>query len=108
EVHKESARDFSCIIPIQLNADKTPILCVHPIGGGILCYRELAKSLGADYSVYGIKAVGLHGEQDPLVSIEQMAEHHVARIFEIQRDGPFHLVGWSAGGLIAMQIADRL
>ena len=36
EVQKDSARDFSCIIPIQLNADKTPILCVHPIGGGIM------------------------------------------------------------------------
>jgi thioesterase domain-containing protein/acyl carrier protein len=108
EGQKESSRDYSCIIPIQLSCSNDSVLCIHPIGGGILCYRELAKSLGPQYSVYGIKAVGLHGEQDPLVSIEQMADHHVRRIFEIQEAGPFNLVGWSAGGLIAVAIADKL
>jgi len=108
EGQKESSRDYSCIIPIQLSPGNDSVLCIHPIGGGILCYRELAKSLGPQYSVYGIKAVGLHGEQDPLVSIEQMADHHVERIFEIQETGPFNLVGWSAGGLIAVAIADKL
>ncbi|MGC2781044.1 MAG: amino acid adenylation domain-containing protein, partial [Bradyrhizobium sp.] len=108
EIQGAGMRDHSCIIPIQLVEQGTPIICIHPIGGGILCYRDLAKSLGPDYSVYGIKALGLHGEQDPLVSIDQMADHHVARIFEIQQNGPFNLVGWSAGGLIAFAIAKKL
>lgn len=108
EGHKKTTREYSCVIPIQLAPSKTPILCVHPIGGGILRYWRSAISLGPDYPVYSIKAVGLQGEQDPLASIEQMAEHHVDRIFEIQRNGPFHLIGWSAGGLIAVGIADRL
>ncbi|WP_315792608.1 non-ribosomal peptide synthetase [Bradyrhizobium sp. SZCCHNRI1002] len=108
EMQGSGRRDYSCIIPIQLSEQGTPIICVHPIGGGILCYRDLAKSLGPGYSVYGIKALGLHGEQDPLVSIDQMADHHVARMLEIQQTGPFNLVGWSAGGLIAFAIARKL
>jgi hypothetical protein len=93
--------DFSCVIPIQTANDRSPLLCFHPIGGGILCYRELAKQLGPEHSVYWIcKAVGLHGEQEPLASIAQMAEHHLGRLLEIQNEGPFfpHR-GWSAGGL---------
>ncbi|WP_257165209.1 non-ribosomal peptide synthetase, partial [Bradyrhizobium sp. SRS-191] len=108
EMQGSGRRDYSCIIPIHLSEQGTPVICVHPIGGGILCYRDLAKSLGPGYSVYGIKALGLHGEQDPLVSIDQMADHHVARMLEIQQTGPFNLVGWSAGGLIAFAIANKL
>ncbi|WKA26398.1 non-ribosomal peptide synthetase [Bradyrhizobium roseum] len=100
--------DFSCVIPIQVGKDRNPLLCFHPIGGGILCYRELAKQLGSKHSVYGIKAVGLHGEQEPLASIKQMAEHHLGRLLEIQNEGPFFLIGWSAGGLIAFEVAHQL
>jgi thioesterase domain-containing protein/acyl carrier protein len=100
--------EYSCIIPIQTANDRTPLLCFHPIGGGILCYRELAKQLGPTRSVYGIKAVGLHGEQEPLASIAQMAEHHLGRLLEIQNEGPFFLIGWSAGGLIAFEVAHKL
>jgi thioesterase domain-containing protein/acyl carrier protein len=100
--------EYSCVIPIQTANDRTPLLCFHPIGGGILCYRELARQLGPTHSVYGIKAVGLHGEQEPLASIAQMAEHHLGRILEIQDEGPFFLIGWSAGGLIAFEVAHKL
>jgi thioesterase domain-containing protein/acyl carrier protein len=100
--------DYSCVIPIQTANDRRPLLCFHPIGGGILCYRELAKQLGPEHSVYGIKAVGLHGEQEPLGSIARMAEHHLGRLLEIQNQEPFFLVGWSAGGLIAFEVAHQL
>jgi len=105
---KNKATDFSCFIPVQTGSDQLPLFCVHPIGGGILCYRELASCLGPAHPVYGIKALGLHGETDPLTSIEEIAEHHLHRLLEIQNKGPFFLVGWSAGGLIAFEIARQL
>src|SRR6185503_14179499 len=37
-----------------------------------------------------------------------MAEHHLDRLLEIQNEGPFFLVGWSAGGLIAFEVAHKL
>jgi thioesterase domain-containing protein/acyl carrier protein len=100
--------EFSCVIPIQSGSGGVPLFCVHPIGGGILCYRDLARHLGSTQAVYGIKALGLHGEHDPLTSIEEMAQHHLQRVLEIQERGPFFLVGWSAGGLVALDMARQL
>jgi thioesterase domain-containing protein len=37
-----------------------------------------------------------------------MAEHHLGRLLEIQTEGPFFLIGWSAGGLIAFEVAHKL
>jgi thioesterase domain-containing protein len=41
-------------------------------------------------------------------SIEEMAEDYVAMIRRIQPSGPYNLVGWSFGGLVAHAIATRL
>jgi thioesterase domain-containing protein/acyl carrier protein len=111
EVHSPSLRRWNdstdCIVPMQSGANKMPLFCVHPTGGGILCYHELARHLGQEYTVYGIRAVGLLGKA-PLNSIEKIAQHYLSQLLEIQTDGPFFLVGWSAGGLIALEMAHQL
>jgi amino acid adenylation domain-containing protein len=111
EVHSPSLRRWNnstdCIVPMQSGANKMPLFCVHPMGGGILCYHELARHLGQEYTVYGIRAVGLLGKA-PLNSIEKIAQHYLSQLLEIQTDGPFFLVGWSAGGLIALEMAHQL
>ena len=37
-----------------------------------------------------------------------MAEEYVAAIREVQPQGPYLLGGWSAGGLIALEMAQQL
>ena len=45
----------SCIVPIQPNGDRPPLFFVHPIGGEVLGYRELARYLDAGQPFYGIQ-----------------------------------------------------
>jgi len=57
--------------------------------------------------VIGLRAPGLAGDA-PLRSIEALADRHLEAVRAHQASGPYHLVGWSFGGLVAYEIAQRL
>ena len=92
----------------QSGDPRAPLFCIHPVGGGTFCYRELADSLGTDRPVYGIQAVGFEGETDPLTDIEAMAARYVAEITALCPGGPYNLYGWSLGGVVAFEMARQL
>nr|VFJ54372.1 MAG: amino acid adenylation domain-containing protein [Candidatus Kentron sp. FW] len=97
------------LLPLKSGASGVaPLFCVHPVGGGAFCYRELADSLGAGRSVYGIQAVGFEGEAEPLTDVEAMAARYVAEITARWPKGPYNLYGWSLGGVIAFEMARQL
>ena len=43
-----------------------------------------------------------------LTTIEEMAEHYIEAVREVQPEGPYRLGGWSMGGLVALEMARRL
>ncbi|NES24911.1 MAG: non-ribosomal peptide synthetase, partial [Symploca sp. SIO3E6] len=84
------------------------LFCVHPIGGNVLCYGELAGHLGKNRPFYGLQSVGLYGKEKPLSTIEEMAATYIEALQEIQPNSPYYLAGWSMGGVIAWEIAQQL
>ena len=69
-------------------------------------YQPLAHHLGRERPFYGIRSRGLHGEEEDLPGrMEEMAAEYVAALRVIQPEGPYHLGGWSAGGLVALEMA---
>jgi thioesterase domain-containing protein len=85
-----------------------PFFCVHPIGGSVMCYAELARCLGEARDVYGLQARGLQGEAAPFTDIETMAAHYLGQIRRVWPDGPYLIGGWSMGGTVAFEIARQL
>ena len=58
--------------------------------------------------IYGVQASGIT-EPAPLpASIEAMAHDYAAAIRKVQPTGPYYLLGWSFGGLVAHAMACRL
>jgi amino acid adenylation domain-containing protein len=98
----------SPLIPIQPTGSKPPLFCIHPIGGNVLCYADLARNLGSEQPVYGLQALGLNEQEEPLKSIEDMATAYIEAIQVIQPTGPYYLSGWSMGGIIAFEMAQQL
>lgn len=96
------------LVPIQPNGSKPPIFYIHAGGANLLIYRDLALSLGDDQPVYGLQPRGLDGHFDPFHTIEDMADHYLTQIRQIQPNGPYHLAGLSTGGTISWEIAQRL
>ena len=83
--------------------DRRPLFCVHPVGGEVVAYRELARHLGADQPVYGLQS-----SDPPLEDVREMAALYVAAVREVQPAGPYRIAGWSMGGVVAYEMAREL
>ncbi len=99
---------WSSLVPIQPLGSKPPFFCIHPHGGNVLCYRDLARHLEPDQPFYGLQAQGLNGDQAPLESIEEMAALYLKEIRTLQPHSPYFLGGFCVGGFIAYEIAQQL
>jgi len=96
------------LVPLQPRGERPPLICVHPAGGDVICYRDLAQALGGDRPVYGLQAQGVLAGETPLTRLEAIAERSVALLLEAFPAGPYHLAGWSFGGLVVYEMARRL
>jgi amino acid adenylation domain-containing protein len=100
---------WSSLVQIQPGeASKLPLFCIHPIGGNILEYYQLAHYLDREQPVYGLQSLGLDGKQIPLRKIEEMATHYIQQIRTVQPIGPYLLLGYSFAGMVAFEIAQQL
>jgi amino acid adenylation domain-containing protein len=104
--HEET--QWSPLVPIQPHGRRTPLFCVHPIGGNVLGYQEFVRHLDPDQPVYGIQAYGVVHGQEPHTSIAAMADRYIEVMKEVQPRGPYYLGGESFGGLVAYEMACRL
>ncbi|MRH90134.1 amino acid adenylation domain-containing protein [Nocardia sp. SYP-A9097] len=92
--------------PITENS-AAPLFCVHPAIGLSWCFAGLLAQLPADRPVYGLQAPHVTGGTDH-GTIAEAAKYYVAHMKSVQAHGPYHLLGWSLGGLLAHEIAVQL
>ncbi|MEX1035866.1 MAG: non-ribosomal peptide synthetase [Sneathiella sp.] len=104
----DDEQSASCIVPVQPNGDRPPLFFVHPIGGEVLGYRELARYLGADQPFYGIQQFRSGENFTRYSSLEEMADFYLDEIRRLQPVGPYFLGGHSFGGIVAYLIAQKL
>lgn len=83
---------------------RPPLFCVHPVSGIAWCYVGLVGQLEGR-RVYGIQATGA-GELPGTVA--ELASGYVDAVRNVQPSGEYHLLGWSAGGTIALEMASQL
>jgi enterobactin synthetase component F len=103
------AHGLQSLIELTASTSTRPALfCIHPAGGLSWCYSGLARSLDAHRSVFGLQARGLDLEAAMPARLDDMAADYVDRMRVVQPTGPYHLVGWSIGGIIAQAMAVRL
>ncbi|CAL9553974.1 amino acid adenylation domain-containing protein [Streptomyces sp. enrichment culture] len=86
---------------------RPPLVLVHPIGGDVFFYRELAGCLPEEQAVYAIRSPLLDGAAD-LDTIEEMAASYLDRLEEFGLKPPCRLGGSSFGGLVAYEMARQL
>jgi len=99
-----TVEDASALVPIQPNGSGAPFFCVHPVGGNVLCYVELARALGCERPFYGLKV----SSDSALGTLEEIAARYVQEIRKVQKRGCYLLGGWSMGGLVALEMARQL
>lgn len=95
-------------MPIQKSGRKTPLFCVPGGGGTSVEFQKLAWYLGDDQPVYGLDPQGVDGRDTPDTTIEAMAERYVNEMKTVQPRGPYLLLGFSMGGMVAFEMAHLL
>jgi len=99
---------WSSLVPIQVGGSRVPFFCVHGAGGVVIRFRDLARHLGKDQPVYGLQARGMDGKHPCDDRVEDMATHYLEEIRSVQPRGPYLLSGYSLGGMVAIEMAQRL
>ena len=109
-----SADSHSPLVLLSRAADTSPLFLIHPVGGNVLCYRDLVEQLKVlKKPVYGLQSFGIFSDQaqkDTIdhLSIEDMASCYIDAMKSVQPQGPYHIGGWSMGGVLAVEIARQL
>ena len=96
------------LVPLQQHGGAPPLYCTHALGGAVFLYLELARALGPDQPCFGLQARGLHRSEAPRTDVEEMATAYAAALRRCGAGPPWHLVGWSWGGVVALEVARRL
>jgi thioesterase domain-containing protein/acyl carrier protein len=103
-----SRSDFDTVLPIRTVGDAAPLFCIHPAGGFSWPYARFIRHIPADHPIYGLQARNLSQRDRYPDTIEEMAADYLDLIRDIQPSGPYNLLGWSFGGLVAHAIATQL
>ncbi|MGC5016361.1 alpha/beta fold hydrolase, partial [Streptosporangium sp. DT93] len=92
---------------LQPGGSRPPLFFVHPVGGSVAQYVRLAPLLGDDQPFYAIEDPGLRGapSSDDLAG---RASEYIEIIRRVRPSGPYHLGGWSLGGVVALEMAGQL
>ncbi len=98
---------FSPFVQVKAGCEKPPILIVHGLAGTVPFFG-LAQHIRTAHPVYGIQAKGVDGMEEPLACIEDMATFYLDSIKDVQPHGPYILIGYSFGGLVALEMAQRM
>lgn len=103
-----SAARPECLVALRPATSEEPaVLLCHALGGSVLPYRDFARHLRPGPAVYGIQAVGLSNGVQPHRDVAMMAAHYADAVADAVA-GPVRPVGWSAGGVIALETARAL
>nr|WP_314145613.1 non-ribosomal peptide synthetase [uncultured Rhodococcus sp.] len=99
-------RAFEVVFPLRTEGVGAPLFCVHPAIGIAWSYFSLLGE--TERPLYGLQVPGIaNGDAAPM-SIEEFAKIYVREIRGVQAHGPYHLLGWSLGGVIAHAVATQL
>ncbi|GAA0582123.1 non-ribosomal peptide synthetase [Actinomadura livida] len=103
----EDRLGFEVLLPIRTSGTRPPVFFVHPAGGLAWGYLQFQRHLGPDQPIYGLQARAFTRSDLP-GSVAEMAEDYLEQVRAVRPSGPYHLAGWSLGGLVAYEMAVRL
>ncbi|MFD0449473.1 thioesterase domain-containing protein [Rhodococcus aetherivorans] len=97
--------DLAVLLPLRRAGSDAPLFCLSPVGGLAWGFAGLARHLGPDRPLYGLQSPALGPDPVLPATMEDWARRYLAEIRRIQPHGPYHLLGWSVGGMLAHTVA---
>ena len=101
-------RRWSALVPIQPNGTRTPLFCIHAIGGDVLFYEQLAKALGPSQPFYAFQSPLVADPDRRDLTVEEMAALYIKEMRAFFPHGPYLLGAASYGGFVLYEMARQL
>jgi acetoacetyl-CoA synthetase len=96
------------LVRLKAGNEGAPIFIAPGLGGGPAEFFQLVKFIDSPRPIYGLQPKGFDGLEPPSERIEDMAAFYLQAVREVQPSGPYFLVGYSLGGLVALEMARQL
>ena len=97
------------IITIQPGSPDVPSLFLIPgAAGNTLALNRVAKNMLPEQPIYTFQTPDLDVEDFPAANVEHLAVYYREAIQDAQPQGPYYLGGYSAGGILAYEVAQQL
>jgi len=94
------------LVPIQTQGSRPPLFAIHTMS-----LRDLPRYLGKDQPLYFFRygmAAKSANRSARLPLLEDLASHYINELQLVQPYGPYYLMGFSFGGMIAYEMACQL
>jgi thioesterase domain-containing protein len=93
---------------LQPNGNGRPLFIFPGIHGTPETFADFATRLGEQRPVYAFHLIGSQQESEPVRQVERLAKLYASEIRSAQPHGPYYLLGYSFGGVLALEVAREL
>src|SRR5581483_3852253 len=98
---------WSPVVPLHPHGTRPPFFLVHGIGGEVLSFQGLAQHVACEQPIFGLQADMRQGAAF-FGTVEDVAATYLRHVRSASASGPYHLGGYSSGGIIAYEMAQQL
>lgn len=106
--HDDGGReDLAEVVVLRPGVPTRPPLVLLPPAGGLgWCYTGLLPYLPPEQGVLVVQAPGIEqGEPEPVADLAALAHRQLRAVRRVVGRAPFHVAGWSLGGMAAHEVA---
>jgi len=96
------------LVMMQGAGVQRPIFCVTGAGGGAHWFQGVSRQLGPDQPFYALETLGLSSATQAQGTIAAIADEFLPAVRQVQPHGPYLIGGFSVGGHVALELAQRL
>lgn len=96
------------VIKLSDHSNGIPLFLIHPVGGSVFWYKQLAKHINNKYSVFGIQDISIDGDDLRFESLEDMAQYYLHQISHIYKGDNYCIGGASFGATVAFEMAHQI
>ncbi|WP_076417709.1 non-ribosomal peptide synthetase [Colwellia sp. UCD-KL20] len=98
---------FGHVLPIR-QGQGNPLICINPGSGFSWQYTGFPKYLVGNYPIIGLQSPRPNGAVAISEDMNAAVMHYYNVLKQVQPHGPYHFLGYSFGGTVAMALASKL
>ena len=96
------------VVTLQPNGTNPPAFVIPGLNGHVIALRDLALLIGEERPIHGLQPTGHDVNLLDYPTLEKLASELIKDMKRVASTGPYYLLGFSAGGQIAYEIACQL